>query len=184
MGIYLIELIRSLEIRIFSMQLFRAGIISFFVFLIFAWIGERVFEDLMQVRFLAFMIFGGITFLIIGVRLILGHGPPVESLRPGTKDYSGTIAMPFLIGPGTISASVITGSRLDLPLSSLAIGCALACAIGAIIMLKMLYDFVHSRNEKYVERYIDIAGRVTALFTGSFAVEMILKGFEKWKQLL
>jgi multiple antibiotic resistance protein len=92
--------------------------------------------------------------------------------------------MPFIIGPGTISASVLAGSRLDFVLGSLAISLALAAAIGSIILLKKLHDMVQTRSERYVERYVEVAGRVTGLFTGSFAVEMILKGIERWLHVL
>jgi len=35
-----------------------------------------------------------------------------------------------------------------------------------------------------MKRYVEIAGRITALFTGSFAVDMILKGIERWVALI
>lgn len=184
MSVYLVELIKGMAIRDFATQLLRAGLLSLAVLLAFAWAGEVIFEDVMQVRFLSFMIFGGITFLIIGVRLILYATPPIQSLRPESKEVSGAIAMPFIIGPGTISASVLAGSRLDFVLGSLAISLALAAAIGSIILLKKLHDMVQTRSARYVERYVEIAGRVTGLFTGSFAVEMILKGVERWLRVL
>jgi multiple antibiotic resistance protein len=183
LSIYLIDLIKGVSFKDFSEQLIRAGIISYAVFLIFAWAGEAVFEEVFQIRFISFMIFGGVTFLIVGVRLILGIGPPVESLRPHSGDLSGAIAMPFIVGPGTISASVLAGSRINFWQAALAIGLAVVLAIGAIILLKKLHDLVHLRDERYVARYIGIAGRVTALFTGSFAIELILKGIERWMAL-
>jgi multiple antibiotic resistance protein len=50
-------------------------------------------------------------------------------------------------------------------------------------VLKKTFDYVQNRSELYVARYMDIAGRVTALFTGSFAIELILKGIERWQTL-
>jgi multiple antibiotic resistance protein len=184
LSVYLIELIKNISYKEFSNQLIRAGLISYSVFLLFAWAGEAVFEDVFQIRFLSFMIFGGITFLIVGIRLILGAGPPVETLRPHSREMSGAIAMPFIVGPGTISASVLAGSQLTYPKAMLSLGLSLGAAIVAIILLKKLHDFVNARNEKYVERYTGIVGRVTALFTGSFAIELILKGIERWMALL
>lgn len=183
LSVYLIELIKGMEFRDFAQQLIRAALISFVVFVLFAWAGERVFEDVLQVRFISFMIFGGVVFLVIGIRMILGVGAPVESLRPHGKEISGAIAMPFIVGPGTITVSVLAGSRLGYIESSLSIALGLAMAIGAILLLKQIFDFVKKRNELYVARYMDIAGRVTALFTGSFAVELILKGIERWQIL-
>ncbi|MES9815860.1 MAG: MarC family protein [Candidatus Thiodiazotropha sp.] len=180
LSVYLIELIKGVGFKELSGQLIRAGLISYAVFLLFAWAGEALFENVFQIRFISFMIFGGVTFLIVGIRLILGTGPPVAALRPQSGELSGAIAMPFIVGPGTISASVLAGSRLSYPDAALAIGLALVIAIAAIILLKKIHDVVHARDERYVTRYMDIAGRVTALFTGSFAIELILKGVERW----
>lgn len=180
MSVYLLSLIKEVEFVQFARIMIRAGLISFVVFFLFAWLGEVIFDNVLQVRFPAFMIFGGITFLIIGVRLILGIGPPMSSINPNSTEIAGAIAMPFIVGPGTISASVIAGTQLGLMMSCLAIACGLACALGSIIVFKKVHDFVQTRKERYVERYVEIAGRITALFTGSFAVDMILKGIERW----
>lgn len=183
MSVYLVELIKGMTFRGFSAQLLRAGVISYVVFLIFAWGGEAVFEDVLQVHFLSFMIFGGITFLIIGVRMILGTGAPVESLRPGKGEVSGAIAMPFIVGPGTITASVLAGSRLEFGAAAAATALGLGVAIAAILVVKRIYDIVQNSRETYVSRYMDIAGRVTALFAGTFAIELILKGIDRWLAL-
>ncbi|MFC6634879.1 MarC family protein [Microbulbifer taiwanensis] len=183
MSIYLLDLVKQVELRVFTQLIVRAFLISLVVFLLFAWLGERVFDNVFQVRFLAFMIFGGITFLIIGVRLILGVGPPVSTMNPQSREVAGAIAMPFIVGPGTISACVIAGSRVGAPGASLAIVLAMVVAAGSMILLKAIHDWVQTRHEQYVERYVEIAGRLTALFTGSFAVDMILKGLERWLQL-
>jgi multiple antibiotic resistance protein len=105
MSVYLIELIKGMTFGDFARQLVRAAVISYAVFLVFAWAGESVFEDVLQVRFISFMIFGGVTFLIIGIRMILGVGAPVESLRPRGKEISGAIAMSRLrcrLGSGLV----------------------------------------------------------------------------------
>ena len=183
MSVYLVELIKGMPVREFSNQLIRAGVISYVIFLLFAWAGDSVFEDVLQVRFLSFMIFGGITFLIIGIRMILGVSAPVESLRPSKGEVSGAIAMPFIVGPGTITVSVLTGSRLEFGAAAAAIALGLGAAIAAILVVKRIYDAVHNRKEIYVSRYMDIAGRVTALFAGTFAIELILKGIERWLAL-
>ena len=180
MSVYLLSLIKEVPLAQFSKIMLRAGLISFIVFFLFAWLGEVIFDNVLQVRFLAFMIFGGITFLIIGVRLILGIGPPMTSINPQSSEIAGGIAMPFIVGPGTISASVIAGTQLGLLMSSLAIALGLVLALGSIIIFKKIHDVIQTRKERYVERYIEIAGRITALFTGSFAVDMILKGIERW----
>jgi multiple antibiotic resistance protein len=150
------------------------------VFWGFAVMGDTVFEEVLQVRFASFLIFGGVTFLIIGIRLIMGMGPAMVGLQPESTGISGAIAMPLLIGPGTISASVLAGSRLPWLEAVLAILIAVAAMTIAIILFKKVHDYVRRRNEPLVHKYLEVAGRVTALFTGSFAIEMIMNGLQVW----
>lgn len=184
LSVYLLELVQVLDFRRFARQLLQAGLLSFGVFAVFAYAGDALFENVFQVRFFAFLIFGGITFLIIGVRLITGGREAVVRVPATGEDAAASIAMPFLIGPGTISASVLAGARLPVPQAVLAIGLALLAALTAMLVIKRLHDLVRTRNERLLRRYTEIAGRVTALFTGSFAIDMILRGFEGWLEFL
>ena len=95
LSIYLIALVRSLSLAEFARQLFFASLISLAVFVLFAWGGEAIFDDVLQLRFASFLIFGGITFLIIGIRLIMGIGPPVDAPGPDYRHTPAAIAMPF-----------------------------------------------------------------------------------------
>jgi small neutral amino acid transporter SnatA (MarC family) len=58
--------------------------------------------------------------------------------------------------------------------------------ISIIVMmaLKKVHDFVRPRNEALVQRYIEIAGRIAALFVGTVAVEMIMQGLSSWMDRL
>ena len=183
LSIYLLEVVTTLEFREFARQLFRAMVISFVVFASFAGAGEALFESAFQVRFFAFRIFGGITFLIIGIRLIMGV-PEVADRQPKGEHVAASIAMPFIIGPGTISASVITGSRLDLGWAAAAIALAQLAALVALLAFKRIHDHILVTHEPLMHRYTEIVGRATALFAGSFAIDMILRGLEGWWELV
>lgn len=180
MSIYMMDLIQKLELPTFCQVLIRGAIISAIVFVAFAWVGDAIFTDILQVRFASFLIFGGIVFLFIGLRFVFGGSEALQELRGQPKDLAVAVAMPFTIGPGTVGASVLAGSRLPHLWASLAILLALSIAVSSIVLLKMLHDYVKERNEALVERYIDIVGRVTALIVGTFAIEMILQGIEIW----
>ena len=180
MSIYMIEIVKKMDYKTFSHQMVRAIIISFVVFCLFAWAGDIIFTDILQIRFLAFLIFGGIIFLIIGIRLILGTGPAIEPPKKASDHVSASIAMPYIVGPGTISASVIVGTRLSLFNALMAILLALTLSLFTLLLFKRYHDFLQQNNEKLLQRYTEIAGRVTALFTGSFAIDMIIKGIESW----
>ena len=92
--------------------------------------------------------------------------------------------MPFIVGPGTIEASVLAGSRLGPIAGFLRITLALFAAVGAILIFKILHDYVVASNEKFLDRYTGIAGCVTALLTGSFAIELIIRGMANWWSVL
>jgi multiple antibiotic resistance protein len=181
MSVYVLDLVKALPFRAFASQLGKAGAISFAVFVVFAWAGETVFEDVLQVRFFAFLIFGGITFVIIGIRMV-GQAAP-RPLLSRDHEAAASIAMPYIVGPGTISASVLTGARLQFVGAVVAIALALGLAVVAILAFKRAHDVVRARSEPLVQRYTEVAGRVTGLFTGSFGVDMVLRGVEGWLNL-
>jgi multiple antibiotic resistance protein len=179
---YLIDVIKELNSLVFARVLARAFVIAGVVFLLFAWAGDGIFTRWLQVRFEAFLLFGGLVFLVIAIRYMIHGASVIDTLRGEPEHLSGSIALPFLIGPGTVSASVLTGVRLPILFASLAIIGALVVSCLLLIAFKVLHDWVKERNEALVERYVEIAGRVSALLIGTIAVEMMFKGVESWLQ--
>ena len=124
MSIYLIDLIQDLDARTFLRVLTRASLISGTGFAVFAWGGDAIFTDLLQISFPAFLIFGGIVILLIALQMMFIGSQAIRHLRGGDPAHlSGSVAMPFMIGPGTISASVLAGKTLSL-----------VQAVGAIVL--------------------------------------------------
>jgi small neutral amino acid transporter SnatA (MarC family) len=180
LSIYLLDLIRRLDRKTFRSVLIRGSLIATGVFVVFSWMGDRVFSDVLHVRFAAFLIFGGIVFLLIALRFVF-HGPEsISEIRGDPAHLAGSVAMPFLIGPGTVSASIIVGARLPMVQAAVAIVVAMAAAIGSLLAFKIVHDWVSARRVDLVERYVEVVGRLVALLIGSIAVEMILMGVEKW----
>ena len=180
LSIYLLDLIQELDLRRFVRVLVRGSAISGVVFVAFGWAGDAIFSRVLQVRFCAFQVFGGIVFLVIAVRFILVGSQAIKSLRGSAEHLAGSIAMPFMIGPGTVSASVLAGTRLPVLMAALAILSALSLTVLTVVVLKALHDFVRRQNERLVERYVEIVGRVSALVIGTIAIEMILQGVDSW----
>jgi len=178
--IYLLDVIQELDVRRFGRVLARAAVISGVVFVVFAWAGDAVFSRVLQVRFCAFQIFGGIVFLVIAIRFVLVGSQAISSLRGSAEHLAGSIAMPFMIGPGTVSASVLVGTRLPIALAAAAVAAALSITVLTVFLLKTLHDLVRRRNERLVERYVEIVGRISALVIGTIAVEMVLQGVDSW----
>lgn len=178
--IYLLHIIEKLNFREFNQVLLRAGIIASLVFFCFVYLGDALFSDVFQVNFASFQIFGGIIFLVIGLQFVFKGPVAIEMLQGQSRHLTGSIAMPVLIGPGTISASVIVGKRHDPIIACGIVLIAVACSILMILILKRIHDWVRTRHAPLIERYIEIAGRVTALYIGAVSIEMIMQGTRSW----
>jgi multiple antibiotic resistance protein len=178
MSIYLISLIKELSLREFTMVMIRAHVISGLVFILFAIAGESIFEDVFKVRFASFLIFGGIIFLLIGIRSIFSGQMALIETSGNPEHIAGAVAMPFMIAPGTLSASVLIGSTLSKENAAIAIFIAVLASLLSIMVFKLIHDPLKKRNERLLNRYVEIFGRVVALFTGTYAIEMIARGLE------
>lgn len=178
--VYLIDIVEKLDHRQFQKVLIRAGLISSIVFCCFAILGDTIFTGLFNIRFASFQVFGGIIFLLIGVQFVFRGPTAIQILRGESMHIAGAIAMPVLIGPGTISASVVIGKRNDILSSCIAIIIAVIVCIVTILLLKLIHDLIRKKREELIQRYFDIAGRITALFVGSVAIEMIILGIQSW----
>jgi len=178
--VYLIDVVQKLDFASFCKVLLRATTISLVVFCSFAIAGDAFFNNIMQADFASLQIFGGIIFLLIGIQFVFKGNATIEILRGESENLAGAIAMPILIGPGTISASVIIGERHDSLSACSVILCAEIVSTLIMLLLKVLHDYVKPRKEPLVNRYIEVAGRITALFVGTISIEMIMQGIQTW----
>ncbi len=178
--VYLVGPLQTLSESQFRGVLIRAGLIATVVFCVFAALGDAIFSELIHAQFASFQIFGGIVFLLIGIQFVFRGPNAIQLLRGESEHIAGAIAMPVLIGPGTISASVIIGKRHDSLTAVAIIASAMVVSILIILLLKSVHDFVRPRREPLVERYVEVAGRITALYVGTVSVDMIMLGLKAW----
>jgi small neutral amino acid transporter SnatA (MarC family) len=180
MSVYLLDLITDLPREMFVKVLARGALVSALVFSLFAWTGDAIFSDVLHVRFASFQVFGGIIFLAIGVRFVFSGADAMRTMRGQPEHIAGSIAMPFMIGPGTVSASVVVGARLPVADAVMVIFATLAATVALVAAIKLAHDYLMERNARVVDRYIEIVGRISALLIGTFAVEMIFEGVGTW----
>lgn len=176
MSIYMIGLIRHTDTRVFNKALIQGGLIAYVVFLLFAWGGEAIFNRYLNVRFESFQIFGGLIFLVIGYRYVFQGADTIGEMRGAPEHLAGTVAMPFMIGPGTISAAVVTGMSMSLVEAAIVIALVLFLSCSVLIAMKFSHDHLRYSHAKYIDRYFDIVGRLAALLIGTIAVDMIVNG--------
>jgi multiple antibiotic resistance protein len=178
--IYLVDMVDKLDSKAFRRVLIRAGLIATAVFCCFAIVGDAIFQSIVRAQFGSFQIFGGVVLLLIGVQFVFRGPDAIEVLRGESEHLAGAIAMPVLIGPGTISASVILGNRHNPLAACIVIVAAVAISITLMLLLKAGHDYVRPRNSRLIQRYTEVAGRITALYVGTVAVDMIMQGIGTW----
>ena len=176
MSIYMIGLIRHTDTKVFNKALIQGGLIAYVVFLLFAWGGEAIFNRYLNVKFESFLIFGGLIFLVIGYRYVFQGADTIGEMRGAPEHLAGTVAMPFMIGPGTISAAVVTGMSMSLVEAAIVIALVLFLTCSVLIAMKFSHDHLRYKHAKYIDRYFDIVGRLAALLIGTIAVDMIVNG--------
>ncbi len=182
--LYLIDVVKKKNKLSFSKSLIKAGILSTIVFAVFAMLGDVIFTDIIGVEFASFQIFGGIIFLIIGIQFVLNGTTAIESLRGDSEDVYSAIAMPIMIGPGTISASIIIGKTLAPVTAILTIAGTVFVSVGVMILLKFLHDWIIPRKEALIQKYIETAGRILSLYIGTVSINMIIKGLKVWLRII
>jgi len=178
--IYLVDMVEKLDRMRFAKVLLHGSLIATAVFCSFAILGDVIFSSIVQAEFASFQIFGGVIFLLIGLQFVFRGPSAIEALRGESSGLASAIAMPVLIGPGTISASVVIGKRHDALQACATIIAAVFISVIIMLVLKALHDYVRPRSEPVIKRYIEIAGRITALYVGTVAVEMIMQGLRTW----
>lgn len=134
--IYLVEFIKNVSMKDFAKTVLYAGLISSTVFIGFAYAGELIFTNIFQAKFESFQIFGGIVFLLISINFIFNGNSAISSLRGDSHNKVGAIAMPILIGPGSLNASVIIGKKLGGLDASFAILISVLFSVSFLIILK------------------------------------------------
>ncbi|MFQ8636309.1 MarC family protein [Acinetobacter baumannii] len=113
---------------------------------------------------------------MIGYRYVFQGADTIGEMRGAPEHLAGTVAMPFMIGPGTISAAVVTGMSMSLLEAAIVIALVLFVSCSVLIAMKFSHDHLRYSHAKYIDRYFDIVGRLAALLIGTIAVDMIVNG--------
>lgn len=180
LSLYMLELFVRLERRLFIAVLTRGFVIAGLVFSLFAVTGDRIFTDMLQVKLASFQVFGGLVFLVVGLRMFFDGAGAISAIRGEPEHLAGSIAMPFLVGPATVSAAILIGSGLPLGQALSTIWLTLVCAIAGLFVLKEVHDRVRARHARLIDRYVEVTGRISALVIGTYAVEMVGTGIRGW----
>ncbi len=176
--LYLGGLIDELDTRTFAKVLARAGLISFGVFIIFAMGGEAILEDVLGLQAGALRVFGGLIFLVIAYNYTTRGYHATEMLRGSVEQLPSAIAMPFMIGAGTITQSILIGKAHPHLTGIGVLAMGVAVAILVVLAFKLFRDRLRGAREHLFERYVNILARINGLLIGAVSISMIVTGIQ------
>ena len=173
--LYLNPVMEELEHKNFLKVLFKATIISFGIFLVFLFTGKFLFEDFFQINFESFRIFGGVVIFSLAYLFIVKGQKAMIHMKGSLDDLASEIALPFMIGAGTISLTILMANELPIRIGFVSLILILAINYVFILILKAMRDnFDRKRMKVAFDKNMDILLRLNGFFVGAIGINMIL----------
>jgi len=174
--LYLAGVMDDLEPHDFKRVLTWASLISLAVFWLFALTGEKLLVSIIGVSPAALRAFGGVIFFVIAYNYVTRGYKAAVMLRGSLDELHSAIALPYMIGAGTITQSILVGERNGPYLSMLIIFLVLLITLLCVQGFKFIRDRLRNRGEKLFERYVNILSRINGLLIGAISTEMVVTG--------
>jgi len=175
--IYLKPIMQELSQRDFIKVLLKATVISFAIFFIFLISGDFIFKQILNINFEAFRIFGGIIIFSIAYLFIIRGKKGVFQLRINLDELASEIALPFLVGAGTISLTILLGNKFSITIGALLLILILTINFFSILLLKKLRDRIKLKKFKIAfDKNMEILLRLNGFFIGAIGINMIIRG--------
>jgi multiple antibiotic resistance protein len=163
---------KELDNKSFIKVLFDASIISLGVFILFLFGGSYIFEEIFRVNIESFRFFGGVVIFAFAFLYII-KGDKAFIRMKDLKELPADIALPFMVGAGTISLSIFFGERHGFAGGVSVLTIAVILNFILIIVLKSMRDKMPKDIRLVFDRIMDVFLRLNGFFVGSIGVEMI-----------
>ncbi|WKN31562.1 MarC family protein [Porifericola rhodea] len=177
--LYLKPVMQDLSDRQFLVVFFRASIISFIIFLFFLILGDFIFQQVFQIYFESFRIFGGIILFSFAYLFIVKGQRGFLQIKEDLNDLASEIALPFMVGAGTISLSILMGDHLMIYESIIALSIIMVINFFFVIGLKEIRQRITSKKFRIAfDKNMDILTRINGFFVGAIGIDMVVRGIE------
>lgn len=175
--IYLTPVMKDLDNKQFVYVLLKASFISFVTYLVFMVSGEFLFNTVFQIKYESFRIFGGIVIFSFAFQYIVRGEKSLIQLKESLDDLASEIALPFMVGAGSISLSIMMGYKYDLEISVLLLLAVLLVNFLTIVFLKWIKDQLSRRMLRIAfDKNMNILLRLNGFFIGAIGIDMIING--------
>jgi multiple antibiotic resistance protein len=175
--LYLEPLRKDLSHKQFMNVILKATLISLVICYLFFFTGEFLFTRVFIIEFESFRVFGGIIIFSYAYFFIVKGQRAMIMIKENLDDLASEIALPFMVGAGTISLSILTSYRHERLMGILILFIAFVIIFLSIYLLKILRDSVEGRKlKKAYDKNMEVLLRLNGFFIGAIGVNMVLTG--------
>jgi multiple antibiotic resistance protein len=178
--LYLKPVMQSLSSQDFNRVFIKASIISFCIFLVFLLFGDYVFTSIFRIRFDSFRIFGGTVLFSFAWLFIVNGKKAFVQIRGDLHEMAAEIALPFMVGAGTISLATLMSKQLPTLYGFLALLIVMITNYGFIMGMKKLRSTIrHQRLKEAFDKIMELLLRVNGFFLGAIGIDMMMTGINQ-----
>lgn len=177
--IYLDNVIDELSFKDFIVVLFKASLISAVIYTIFAFSGNFIFNNILNIRFESFRMFGGIIIFTYAFIFIVKGERSYITLKGSLDDLASEIALPFMVGAASVSLVVVMGEKYSKILTLQIITFSLLANFLVILLLAAIKSTIAKKKFKVAyDKFMTIFLRINGFFVGAIGIDMFITGLE------
>ncbi|MFC7000087.1 MarC family protein [Rufibacter roseus] len=175
--LYLKPVMNDLSDADFKSVFLKASFISFSIFLIFLLFGDIVFQKVFRINFESFRIFGGIVLFSFAYIFIVQGKKAFIQIKGDLHDLASEIALPFMVGAGTISLTIVMSEQLELWQGVVSLAVIMLSNFVIIMGLKQIRRSMRSKNvQQAFDKNMELLLRINGFFLGAIGVDMVVTG--------
>lgn len=175
--LYLRPVMNDLSDADFRTVFLKASMISFCIFLVFLLFGDVVFEHVFRINFDSFRIFGGIVLFSFAYIFIVQGKKAFIQIKGDLHDLASEIALPFMVGAGTISLTILMSDQLPLWQGVLSLFLIMLVNFVMIMGLKQVRSSTRSRKVQVAfDKNMELLLRINGFFVGAIGIDMVVTG--------
>ncbi|PRY14203.1 multiple antibiotic resistance protein [Pontibacter ummariensis] len=175
--LYLKPVMKDLPDADFRGVFLKASLISFSIFLVFLLFGDIVFQKVFRINFESFRIFGGIVLFSFAYIFIVQGKKAFIQIKGDLHDLASEIALPFMVGAGTISLTILMSEQLVLWQGVLSLFLIMLINFIIIMGLKQIRSSMRSKNVQLAfDKNMELLLRINGFFLGAIGVDMVVTG--------
>lgn len=178
--IYTLPLKKELGLRGYINVLTRASVISYFIYLFFALFGSYFFDTVLKISFDSFRIFGGIVLVAFALSFIIQGKESLVTTKGKLNRIASEVALPFMVGAGTITLSIVLGKQLTAANSALALAVIMIINLLAVSLLAIFRHSLKARLRSVLDENLEILLRINGFIVGAFGIDLIVTGLQNF----